>query len=216
MRAAPIFSRSAWSPPEPSVSALRRAGNPQPGIGSRSLPGRPGSWADPLQVDHGRGGPNVDGSAPPTHFTCGAWGDAFPDAPFWEKLDTGAISSSCLTGSRESYGLQPVLRSWLQAARPARQRRGRCAPGRGRPPITCAHCLLGVVGMSRTSPCAARCSKGSVQGVLRAPAKGEDGLAHTVRTSLLPPPSRSSGAPVRWIMARGRRASGVAAALPLR
>ena len=50
--------------------------------------------------------------------------------------------------------------------------------------------------MSKTS-CAARCSRGSVQGVLRAPAKGEDGLAHTVRTSLLPPPSRSSGAPVR-------------------
>ena len=69
----------------------------------------------------------------------------------------------------------------------------------------------GRVGMSKTS-CAARCSRGSVQGVLRAPAKGEDGLAHTVRTSLLPPPSRSSGAPVRWLMARGRRASGVAAA----
>ena len=66
MRAAPNFSRSAWSPPEPSVSALRRAGAPQPGIGSRSLLGRPGSWADPLQVDHWRRGPSVDGSAPPT------------------------------------------------------------------------------------------------------------------------------------------------------
>ena len=35
---------------------------------------------------------------------------------------------------------------------------------------------------------------------------------HTARTLLPPPPPRSSGAPVRWRMARGRRASGVAAA----
>ena len=77
MRAAPIFSRSAWSPLEPSVSALRRAGAPQPGIGSRSLLGRPGSWADPLQVDHWRRGPSVDGSAPPTRCVCDAWDDAF-------------------------------------------------------------------------------------------------------------------------------------------
>ena len=35
---------------------------------------------------------------------------------------------------------------------------------------------LGVVGMSKTS-CAARCSRGSVQGVLRAPAEGEGGVA---------------------------------------
>ena len=34
---------------------------------------------------------------------------------------------------------------------------------------------------------------------------------HTARTLLPPPPPRSSGAP-RWLMARGRRASGVAAA----
>jgi len=33
---------------------------------------------------------------------------------------------------------------------------------------------------------------------------------HTARTLLPPPPPRSSGAPVRWLMARGRRASGVA------
>ena len=35
---------------------------------------------------------------------------------------------------------------------------------------------------------------------------------HTARTLLPPPPPRSSGAPVRWLMAKGRRASGVAAA----
>ena len=69
----------------------------------------------------------------------------------------------------------------------------------------------GGVGMSKTS-CAARCSRGSVQGVFRAPAKGEGGVAHHTRTSVPPPPPRSSGAPVRWLMARGRRASGVAVA----
>ncbi len=44
-------------------------------------------------------------------------------------------------------------------------------------PRNCARCLLGEVGMSKTS-CAARCSRGSVQGVLRAPAEGEGGVAH--------------------------------------
>ena len=42
---------------------------------------------------------------------------------------------------------------------------------------SCARCLLGGVGMS-TKSCAARCSRGSVQGVLRAPAEGEGGVAH--------------------------------------
>ena len=78
-------------------------------------------------------------------------------------------------------------------------------------PRNCARCLLGGVGMSKTS-CAARCSRGSVQGVLRAPAEGEGGVAHRDDLLLPPPPPRSSGAPVRWLMARGRRASGVAAA----
>ena len=35
---------------------------------------------------------------------------------------------------------------------------------------------------------------------------------HTARTLVPPPPPRSSGAAVRWLMARGRRASGVAVA----
>ena len=78
-------------------------------------------------------------------------------------------------------------------------------------PRNCARCLLGGVGMSKTS-CAARCSRGSVQGVLRAPAEGEGGVAHHTRTSVPPPPPRSSGAAARWLMARGRRASGVAVA----
>ena len=45
------------------------------------------------------------------------------------------------------------------------------------PPRNCARCLLGGVGMSKKS-CAACCSRGSVQGVLRAPAEGEGGVAH--------------------------------------
>ena len=48
--------------------------------------------------------------------------------------------------------------------------------------------------------------------MLRAPAEGEGGVAHREDLVLPPPPPRSSGAPVRWLMARGRRASGVAAA----
>ena len=42
-------------------------------------------------------------------------------------------------------------------------------------PDNCARCLL-VVGTSKTS-CASRCSRGSVQGALRAPAEGEGGVA---------------------------------------
>ena len=79
------------------------------------------------------------------------------------------------------------------------------------PPRNCARCLLGGVGMSKKS-CAARCSRGSVQGVLRAPAEAARVRWHTAKTLLPPPLPRSSGAPVRWLMARGRRASGVAAA----
>ena len=41
-------------------------------------------------------------------------------------------------------------------------------------PRYCARCLLGGVGMSN----AVRCSRGSVQRVLRAPAEGEGGVAH--------------------------------------
>ena len=44
------------------------------------------------------------------------------------------------------------------------------------PPITCARCLLGVVGMT-TMSCAACCSRGSMQRALRAPAEGEGGVA---------------------------------------
>ena len=55
----------------------------------------------------------------------------------------------------------------------ARARAPTCAPR-----VT-AHVVSwgGSVGMSKTS-CAARCSRGSVQGVLRAPAEGEGGVAH--------------------------------------
>ena len=128
------------------------------------------------------------------------------------------------------------------ALRARRRWRGRCAPGRPsargsrvtasryalgaegggavRPgaymcsPRKCARCLLaswGGVGMSKTS-CAA---------ALRAAREAWCKVCfellprarvgwHTART-LLPPP-RSSGAPVRWLLVRGWRASGVAAA----
>ena len=70
-------------------------------------------------------------------------------------------------------------------------------------PRNCARCLLGGVGMSKTS-CAARCSRGSVQGVFRAPAEGEGGVAHredlaaTASTTL----ERSAGT-----VAHGKRAA---------
>ena len=45
------------------------------------------------------------------------------------------------------------------------------------PRVTAHVVSWGGVGMSKTS-CAARCSRGSVQDVLRAPAEGEGGVAH--------------------------------------
>ena len=42
----------------------------------------------------------------------------------------------------------------------------------------CARCLLGGSADVSNTSCAARCSRGSVQGVLRAPAEGEGGVAH--------------------------------------
>ena len=66
------------------------------------------------------------------------------------------------------------------ALRARRRRRGRYAPER---PHVCSPPVAHVVfwgwccGMSMTS-CAARCLRGSVQGVLRAPAEGEGGVAH--------------------------------------
>ena len=78
-------------------------------------------------------------------------------------------------------------------------------------PRNCARCLLGGVGMSKTS-CAARCSRGSVQGVLRAPAEGEGGVAH--REDLAATASatleRSAGT-----VAHGKRAAREAASPPL-
>jgi len=74
-----------------------------------------------------------------------------------------------------------ALRARAPKAARSRPRAARGAEGVGAarpgayifPPITCARCLL-VVGMSKTS-CAARCSRRSVQGALRAPAEGEGG-----------------------------------------
>ena len=59
--------------------------------------------------------------------------------------------------------------------------------------------------MSKTS-CAARCSRGSVQGVLRAPAEGEGGVAHhenfSAATSATATLERSDGT-----VAHGKRAA---------
>ena len=78
-------------------------------------------------------------------------------------------------------------------------------------PRNCARCLLGggVWGCRRRRALRAareaRCK--ACFELLRRARVGW----HTARTLLPPPPPHSSGAPVRWLMARGRRASGVAA-----
>ena len=57
---------------------------------------------------------------------------------------------------------------------------GAARPGAYLCPRVTAHVVSwGGVGMSKTS-CAARCSRGSVQGVLRAPAEGEGGVWYYV------------------------------------
>ena len=76
-------------------------------------------------------------------------------------------------------------------------------------PRNCARCLLGGVGMSKTS-CAARCSRGSVQGVLRAPAEGEGGVAHRENLSATASATLERSAGTVAHGKRGRRASGVA------
>ena len=110
----------------------------------------------------------------------------------------GACGSR-VTASRYALGAEGV-----GATRPSAHM---CSPG-------CARCLLGVVGMSMTS-CAARCLRGSVQGVLRAPAEGEGGDGGTPRGPQCRR-LRHTRAERRYggsrLMARGRRASGVAAA----
>ena len=95
------------------------------------------------------------------------------------------------TGCQRRLALR-ARRRWRGAARPgargsrvtaSRYALGAEGEGAARPgaymcpPRNCARCLLGGVGMSKKS-CAARCSRGSVQGVLRAPAEGEGGVAH--------------------------------------
>ena len=65
-----------------------------------------------------------------------------------------------------------------RATRSAPKAGALCARAPTCAPLVTAHVVSwGGVGMSKTS-CAARCSRGSVQGVLRAPAEGEGGVAH--------------------------------------
>ena len=79
------------------------------------------------------------------------------------------------------------------------------------PPRNCARCLLGGVGMSKTSCAVPAAREARCKACFELLPRARVGW-HTARTLLPPPPPRSSGAPVRWLMARGRRASGVAAA----
>jgi len=82
-------------------------------------------------------------------------------------------------------------------------------------PRNCARCLL---GGGRDVEDVVRCAVAAREARCKAcfellrPAEGEGGVAHREVLTVPPPPPRSSGAPVRWPMARGRRASGVAAA----
>ena len=122
---------------------------------------------------------------------------------------------------------------------PIRRWRGRCAPGRPWQPtsrVTASRYALGAEGggavRARAPTCAPRVTAHVVScgewgcrrsRVLRAAREARCKACfellprarvgwHTARTLLPPPPPRPSGAPVRWLMARGRRASGVAAA----
>ena len=76
-----------------------------------------------------------------------------------QRLGPGRLYGSPVAASRCALGTKGV-----GAARPSAHT---CSPG-------CARCLLGMVGMSKTS-CALRCSRRSVQCALRAPAEGEGG-----------------------------------------
>ena len=79
------------------------------------------------------------------------------------------------------------------------------------PPRNCARCLLGGVGMSKKSRVLRAAREARCKACFELLRRARVGW-HTARTLLPPPPPHSSGAPVRWLMARGRRASGVAAA----
>ena len=134
---------------------------------------------------------------------------------------TGCQRRLALRARRRWRGLCAPGRPWQPghclALRARRRRRGRCAhPGAYMcmymcPPSNCARCLVGGVGMSKKS-CAARAAREArCKACFELLPRARVGW-HTARTLLPPHPPRSSGAPVQWLMARGRRASGVAAA----
>ena len=80
------------------------------------------------------------------------------------------------------------------------------------PPRNCARCLLGESQWGcRRSRVLRAAREARCKACFELLPRARVGW-HTARTLLPPPPPRSSGAPVRWLMARGRRASGVAAA----
>ena len=105
---------------------------------------------------------------------CG-WGSGAARA-HW--LVAASVASRYALGADGLGAVRPGARDTGSLSRATRSapKAGRCAPGRLH--VLSAHvvCLLGVVGMSMTWS-AARCSRGSVHGVLRAPAEGEGGVA---------------------------------------
>ena len=95
------------------------------------------------------------------------------------------------------------------ALRARNRRRGRCTPRRLHVPI------LRIVSWGWWGCRRRRALRASREALCKACfellPRARMGL-HAARTSLPPPPPRLSGAPARWLTARGRRASGFAAA----
>ena len=95
------------------------------------------------------------------------------------------------------------------ALRARNRRRGRCTPRRLHVPI------LRIVSWGWWGCRRRRALRASREALCKACfellPRARVGL-HAARTSLPPPPPRLSGAPARWLTARGRRASGFAAA----
>ena len=120
----------------------------------------------------------------------GQWGAATESAA--QRTVCQRAASPLQVASRRSRyalgadGVWGALRARAPVAAGSLPRATRSAPKAGAlraraptfaPRVTAHVVSWGGVGMSKTS-CAARCSRGSVQGVLRTPAEGEGEVAH--------------------------------------